>query len=125
MIDTEARTLHYTNAGHNFPILVRADGSVIRLDDGGFVLGFSADACYTQASVRLESGDRLLLFTDGIVEAEAADGSEFSDDHLVDIVRTHRGDSAWRIVDTIVARVNSFAGGHFRDDATLLAVAIR
>ena len=124
-LDTAAGTMCYTNAGHNFPILVRADGSVIRLDVGGLILGFSSEARYTQATVPLQSGDRLLLFTDGIVEAEAPDGSEFGDDPLVDLVRADRSESPWRMVDAIVARVNSFTGGHFRDDATLLAVSIR
>src|SRR5262249_41048795 len=120
-----SRTLHYTNAGHNFPILVRADRSVTRLATGGLVLGVAADAHYAQDSVTLQSGDRLVLFTDGITEAEGHDGHEFSDDRLVETVLANRSESPWRLVDAIVNRVAAFTGGVFRDDATILAVAIR
>lgn len=125
VVDTERRTLQYTNAGHNFPILVRADGSVIRLSSGGLVMGISPDAPYEQDSVRLESGDRVVLFTDGITEAEAADGSEFGDERLIDIVIANRTESPWRMVDAIVNRVSKFTGGSFRDDATIVTVAVR
>ena len=125
VLDTDGRTLQYTNAGHNFPILVRANGSVIRLGTGGLVMGISPEARYTQDSVRLESGDRIVLFTDGITEAEGPDGTEFDDDRLVETVVAHRRESAWRMVDAIINRVTAFTGGRFRDDATLLSVAIR
>jgi len=130
VVDTDARTLHYTNAGHNLPILVRADGSVVRLATGGLVLGVAGDARYAQDSVALQSGDRLGLFTDGITEAEGRSvddfsGDEFGDDRLVDTVVALRGESPWRMVDAIVNRVTDHTGGLFRDDATLLALAIR
>ena len=125
VLDTDARTLHYSNAGHNFPILVRANGSIIRLGMGGMVLGVSADASYAQEAVTLESGDRIVLFTDGITEAEGRDGDEFGDDRLLETVVSLRHESPWRMVDAIVNRVAGFTGGLFRDDATLLAVSIR
>ena len=125
VLDTDGRTLEYTNAGHNFPILVHADGSVERLGTGGLVLGVAADARYAQDSVTLRSGDRLVLFTDGITEAERRDGIDFGDDRLVETVRALRGESPWRMVDAIVNRVCEFTGGVFLDDATLFAVAIR
>jgi phosphoserine phosphatase RsbU/P len=124
VIDTTRRQLHYTNAGHNLPILVRADGTIARLDAGGMVLGVAAHAHYTQDTVALTSGDRLVLFTDGITEAEDADGQEFGDDRLLETVVTLRGETPWRIVDAIVQRVSTFTGGCFRDDATLLVVEI-
>ena len=72
-----------------------------------------------------------VVFTDpelawcGLTEAEARDGSDFGDDRLVATVLAHRDLSPWRMVDAIVDRVSDFTGGVFRDDATLLAVAIR
>ena len=125
VLDTDGRTLQYTNAGHNFPILARADGSVERLGTGGLVLGVAPDADYAQDSVTLRSGDRLVLFTDGIIEAERRDGSEFGDDRLVETVLATRRDSPRRMVDAILKSVCEYTGGVFRDDATLLAVAIR
>ena len=124
VIDTERRQLQYTNAGHNLPILVRADGTIVRLDAGGLVLGVAADARYTQGTVAISRGDRLVLFTDGITEAESADGQEFDDDRLLQTVVSLRGETPWRMVDAIVQRVSAFTGGHFRDDATLFVAAI-
>ncbi|HKE86036.1 MAG TPA: SpoIIE family protein phosphatase [Vicinamibacterales bacterium] len=125
VIDTDARTLHYSNAGHNFPILVRANGSILRLGMGGMVLGVSAAASYAEEAVTLEPGDRILLFTDGITEAEGRAGDEFGDDRLMETVVSLRHESPWRMVDAIVNRVAAFTGGLFRDDATLLAVSLR
>jgi sigma-B regulation protein RsbU (phosphoserine phosphatase) len=123
VIDTERRQLQYTNAGHNLPILVRADGTIVRLDAGGLVLGIAADARYTQGTVAISRGDRLVLFTDGITEAESADGQEFDDDRLLQTVVSLRGETPWRMVDAIVQRVSAFTGGRFRDDATLFVAA--
>jgi sigma-B regulation protein RsbU (phosphoserine phosphatase) len=124
VIDTARRQFHYTNAGHNLPILVRSDGTIARLDAGGLVLGIAADAGYTHDTISLASGDRLVFFTDGITEADAADGEEFGDDRLLETVVTLRGETPWRMVDAIVQRVSAFTGGCFRDDATLLVVSI-
>jgi sigma-B regulation protein RsbU (phosphoserine phosphatase) len=124
VIDTTHRQLQYTNAGHNLPILLRADGTIARLDTGGLVLGIAADAAYSQDTVAVASGDRLVLFTDGITEAEAADGEEFGDDRLLETVVNLRGETPWCMVDAIVQRVSTFTDGHFRDDATLVVAAI-
>ena len=78
--DTDEGTLTYANAGHYPPILVRADGRVERLAVGGPVLGVFPSADYEQGRVALESGDRLVLFTDGITEVTppGADGDNGS-----------------------------------------------
>ena len=86
VIDTAAGTLACSNAGHNPPILVHADGSVSRPATGGMVLGVLEDNAYSQAEMRLEPGDRLVLFTDGITEAGSHEGREFGDERLVDLV---------------------------------------
>ena len=64
--DSTTRCLTYSNAGHNPPAIVRADGSVVRLAAGGMVVGMIDVATYEQGEVRLDPGDRLVLFTDGI-----------------------------------------------------------
>ena len=71
-VDTALGLLTYANAGHYPPILVRADGSVERLSTGGPVLGVFADASYDQRQIPVASGDRLILFTDGITEVRPA-----------------------------------------------------
>jgi sigma-B regulation protein RsbU (phosphoserine phosphatase) len=124
VIDSTTRSLTFSNAGHNPPILVRADGSVERLSTGGMVLGVQDNAVYEQKEVRLDSGDRIVLFTDGLNEAENADGIDFGDDRLVETVVMHRGQPAAALLDAIFSRARAFTGGVFTDDATLIAVAI-
>ena len=125
VIDATTRTLTFSNAGHNPPILVRADGSVERLSTGGLVLGVQASANYQQGETRIVAGDRIVLFTDGLNEAENAAGVDFGDDQLVETVVLHRAEPASGLLDTVVARVRVFTGGRFADDATLITIAVR
>jgi sigma-B regulation protein RsbU (phosphoserine phosphatase) len=125
VIDTTTRTLTYSNAGHNPPILVRADGSVERLSTGGLVLGVKDNALYEQRETPLMAGDRLVLFTDGINEAENAAGLDFGDERLVETVVLHRDQPASGLLEKVFDRVREFTGSRFTDDATLVTVAVR
>jgi len=122
--NTSTRTLTYTNAGHNPPILARCDGSIERLTTGGMVTGIFEETMYEEDVVRLEPGDRLVLFTDGITEARSADGTEFEDDGLLRVVRSHRGDDARALVGAIFDQVAAFAGGPLQDDATVMVAVM-
>jgi sigma-B regulation protein RsbU (phosphoserine phosphatase) len=124
VVDCASRTIAFTNAGHNPPILVRADGSVERLSTGGIVLGVFEDAAYDQREIALRTGDRLVLFTDGLTEAENAEGIDFGDERLVETIVAHRHEAAETVRDTIFRRVRQFTGGAFADDATLISIAI-
>ncbi|HLG56122.1 MAG TPA: SpoIIE family protein phosphatase [Vicinamibacterales bacterium] len=124
-LDTAEKRLFCCNAGHNPPILVHADGAVSRPSAGGMVLGVFDDAAYAQAEIALRSGDRLVLFTDGITEAEGTDGEEYGDDRLVETVIRHRHESAQRLLQAVFCDVNTRSGGTFRDDATLISVAVQ
>src|SRR5688572_7767020 len=92
--DSTTRELTFANAGHNPPMLVSADGAVRRLAAGGMVLGVFEATTVEQQSVQLQPGDRLVLFTDGIVEAENAADEEFGDARLLDIVVERRSAAA-------------------------------
>ena len=123
--DADSRRLTYCNAGHNPPIVARADGSIARLDAGGMVLGAFEHTEFEDASTELRSGDRLLLFTDGITEARTADDREFGDEGLLEVLR-RRGDAvdAQGFVDAVFAGATEFAHGEFQDDATVLGMFI-
>jgi sigma-B regulation protein RsbU (phosphoserine phosphatase) len=123
--DSNTRRLTYTNAGHNPPAIVRADGSVLRLAGGGMVVGMVDAATYEQEEVALDPGDRLVLFTDGITEAESSEGLDFGDDRLLETVVRSRSLNPDRILRCLFDEVTRFAGRHLRDDATAIAVAIR
>jgi phosphoserine phosphatase RsbU/P len=120
----EGRDLVYSNAGHNPPILVRAGGTVERLDRGGIVLGLAATADYEQATVSLDPGDRLLLFTDGLTEACSAAGEEFGDDRLIALALERRSLSAKEIEAKVLGAAADFAP-KFDDDVTLVVVAAK
>jgi sigma-B regulation protein RsbU (phosphoserine phosphatase) len=122
--DLRSRTLRYANAGHNPPIVVRADGAVERLDAGGLVAGAFDDARYEGGSVTLAPGDRVCLFTDGLSEATSAAGVEVGDAALVEVVRRGRGLGAAALVDHLFADVAARVGGPCQDDATAVVLAV-
>jgi sigma-B regulation protein RsbU (phosphoserine phosphatase) len=123
VIDSDLATLTYANAGHYLPILIRADGTVERLDRGGAVLGVFPETAYEQGEVALAAGDRLILFTDGITEARNAADEEFGEERLVTIAVANRSCSAPALQARLAEAVATFAGGEFQDDATLIVLA--
>ena len=121
-LDVAKRTLTFTNAGHNPPFLMRRNGECIRLDDGGRVIAAFTDSKYTQGEIKLDHGDKLLLFTDGVTEARNASGEEFGEERLEECLRTYRGRNAAELRTIILNEVTQFCGDHFDDDAALMVV---
>jgi sigma-B regulation protein RsbU (phosphoserine phosphatase) len=118
------RRIVFSNAGHNPPLLVRNDGSVARLTDGGMVLGVFPDNAYEQSELALTSGDRLLFYTDGITEARNPAGEEYEEEKLTATACAYRALPVEAMKDAVLADVNGFTGGQFEDDATLIVVGI-
>ena len=102
---------------------MHADGSVEKLGEGGTVLGVFAEAVYQQSSVKLNAGDRLLLYTDGITEAHNPAGEEFGEDRLARVASESDATSAEALKERILQELQDFTGGTFDDDATLIVVA--
>jgi sigma-B regulation protein RsbU (phosphoserine phosphatase) len=124
VLDCEDRTLQYCNAGHLNPVLV-SGGESRMLGQGGAVLGVFPAWEYEDAKIELQSGDRLLLFTDGITEAADQDDAEFGESNIAEFAKTHAARSASELNSRLLAAVDDFCGSHFRDDATLLVIAAR
>ena len=115
--------LSYSNCGHTPPILVRADGRYAKLTTGGPPLGLLAGARYLSGEVTIAPGDLLLLFTDGVVEAESPGGIEFGADRLADLLRDERTRSCTDVIGAIVRATSEFCGNDvYADDFTLLAL---
>jgi sigma-B regulation protein RsbU (phosphoserine phosphatase) len=123
--DGATRRLTYTNAGHNPPVLVRPDGSSLRLTGGGMVLGAFETATYDEHAVTLGAGDRIVLFTDGVTDRADADDPEAGDERLLDAAVTRRNASAAAIADGIFEDLTRLANGTFDDDATVVVMAVR
>jgi sigma-B regulation protein RsbU (phosphoserine phosphatase) len=123
-IDTAVGIVSYANAGHYRPILIKQDGSVERLGEGGPVLGVFTDASYSQGHAQIASGDRLVLFTDGVTEARNDEDEEFGEDRLLAAAVTNRACSAPALEARLSQCVAEFAGDTLQDDATLIVVAV-
>jgi len=122
--DAAARVLRYANAGHNPPLLLRADGRAEWLDAGGPLLGVVADANYAEAVVPLGDGDLLVLYTDGVTEAQAPSGELFGEARLLEAVRGAAGRGPDEVQRALLAAAGAFCDGVFADDATVLVLAV-
>lgn len=122
-----AAEIQFTNAGHNFPIVLPAAGGWRYLEDGGIPLGVWPEFSYPEASARLQPGDSLLLYTDGITDARNRDGEDYGDERLQRLAaRLPRDHSAEEIIRAVVEDVSRFTGGADQaDDITLVALKTR
>jgi len=124
--DQASRTLHYSNGGHNPPLLIRpGNGQAQQLEEGGPILGILRNAEYKNAVVQLEQGDVLTLFTDGVTEQENEAGEEFSVSRLEEVVRKKEIEPAAAMVASITEAVAVFAGQKAQaDDLTVVVVKV-
>jgi sigma-B regulation protein RsbU (phosphoserine phosphatase) len=114
--DPGPRRLTYTNAGHNAPVLRRANGALEQLDIGGLPLGIQSEVVYQTATVELHAGDALIFFTDGVVEAFDEKGEEFGGRRWLDAVRTLPGSTAQASLEYLMQRVDVFVGSTRQSD---------
>ncbi|MFN7986827.1 MAG: GAF domain-containing SpoIIE family protein phosphatase [Thermoanaerobaculia bacterium] len=113
----------FSNCGHAPPLLVRADGRYTKLTTGGPPLGLLAGARYLAGEVTIDPGDLLVLFTDGVVEAEGPDGAEFGVDRLAEVVLEVRDRPSARVIAAVARATTAHTGvDHFADDFTILVL---
>ena len=122
VVDTAEKRVDFTNAGHNWPVLAHADGTCERLNSEDVVMGTVREWNYHQLSAGLRSGDRLVLFTDGITECADDEGTEFGEDRLVDLVCKNVHLPPDQLKDVILKEAECH--GNFVDDATLIVVGV-
>ena len=121
--DPFTRKLSYVNAGHNSPIIRRADGGTERLESGGLPLGITTEATFATCEVELHPGDILVLFTDGVVEAFNSAGEEFSDARWLNLVRNLPTVPANESLQFLMMSVETFVGQTRQsDDITCLVL---
>ena len=122
-LDPATGTLKYINAGHNPPIVARANGTVEQLDSGGLPLGLMGFAEYEAATVSLAQGDAIIVYSDGVSEANNLNEDEFGMDRLKEVIRTNISRPASGIRDKIESALSDFTGtAPANDDITLVIV---
>jgi phosphoserine phosphatase RsbU/P len=123
VIDSERLILHFENAGHSSPMVLRGDEATI-LTEGGTVLGLFPKSAYQDRQFALRPGDCLLLTTDGVTEAANELDEEFGNERVIVSARAARSLGAQGIRTRILDDVTRFCNGNFLDDASLMVVTV-
>ena len=124
VVDEATRTLHYVNAGHNPPMVIRPDGSIIWLTTGGAPVGLFPDSIYEEGSVQLGSGDLILAYTDGVIESLNPFHCEWGTEGLRIAATESNAKSADDMVKAIMQSMDRFSYACQTDDATLTVVRV-
>jgi sigma-B regulation protein RsbU (phosphoserine phosphatase) len=120
--DDRTRGLRYVNCGHVAPLLLRASGELETLDPTATPIGAFRHWSCTEREVCLRPGDTLLIYSDGVTEAEAPSGEDFGEERLVRCLRDSHGQPPRSLVHCIVESVSEFSHGSRYDDVTVVAV---
>jgi len=125
LLDQTHRAIHYVNAGHVPPAVVRASGAVDYLTEGGMVVGLFPSVRFERGHVRLHKGDVMVACTDGITEAADKNDEEFGRERLSELVAKHRELPAEEIVSKVLTEVDQFSrGGTHEDDRVILVIKV-
>lgn len=124
--DTGSRTLTYANAGHSPGLLFRhTERSCQWLDADGLIMGIHDNVAFEEKQLQLQSGDVLLLYTDGVTEADNGRGHLFGNERLCEILHSCHRESPQTIIDTILLRVAAFSATiPLEDDVTMLVMKV-
>ncbi len=128
-IDPQTRAMRYINAGHNYPILRHASGTIERLEIGGPPFGVPLftdnEIAYGVGRIQLEPGDLLFIFTDGVAEAVNEKGEEFGEPRIVPATLSMPAGTAAAVLNRVMTDVNTFVGyARQHDDITALVLRI-
>jgi sigma-B regulation protein RsbU (phosphoserine phosphatase) len=122
VLDSKDNRLTYCNAGHNPPVLVRANGAASELNAAGAVLGQFPDWVYEQSEVQLQTGDTLMLFTDGVVEACDREDEPLGEGCVIRIAQENRSAGAEELKTLLMQAASEHCGGRFQDDASMIVL---
>ncbi len=125
LLDQRHSVLHYVNAGHVPPAVVRSDGTVEFLCEGGMVVGLFPSVKFERGHIRLRPGDIFVACTDGITEAMDTEDNEYGRERLAETVHRERNAPAANMVEAILKDVDKFSlGGHHEDDRVILILKV-
>jgi phosphoserine phosphatase RsbU/P len=124
VFDGETRILRYVNAGHPPPMVVRRDGSVTWLENGGVPVGMFSEWTYEEGTVQLNPGEMVLVCTDGVLEAASLADEEWGVEGLRRAATEGATKCADEIVHTIFSSMDKFSQGRQTDDATVVVLRV-
>ncbi len=123
ILNHQTHDLVYVNAGHCYPLILKKNGSVDRLETGGMVMGFFDDVAYKSGHYRLEPDDLMILYTDGVSELVDSEGEEYGIDKIVEVLKENHDESVSEIRDQLVRNLTIHRGDENQfDDLTLILI---
>lgn len=123
VLNIRTHELRYANAGHQFPFHFTGEGERFELSSTGVVLGILESTTFKEESIKFESGDMLVVYSDGITDAVNVSDEEFGEQRLIDVIMDNRAQTADKLVDAIFKAVQLHSGDAPQmDDMTLLAI---
>lgn len=123
VINTVTGTLTYSNAAHPPPVLIHRTGQIEILDKGGTIIGLGGIVPFEEGEILLEKGDRVLLFTDGILDCENPDDELYGEERFYAALRSVRHKGITGLLDGIVGSITDFCQGRpFPDDISIIAI---
>ena len=126
VFDLEAGTLEYVNAGHHYPFVVRGDGTVEELREGGTLLGLVEESSYVSGRLAVHAEDMLVFYTDGVTDRGSREGEMYGAERLKEAAARNRKDPARIALYSILGEVQGWSGGlAAEDDATLVVAKVR
>lgn len=127
VLDSRKMTMTYCNAGHNYPLYLASKSEKFdSLATGGFPLGLVDDDTYQEETIELSPGDLLILYTDGLIEAQAPSGDMFELDRLESTILSHRNEPVEKLCDTLYEKALDFTEQEkLQDDFTFLAIRVK
>jgi serine phosphatase RsbU (regulator of sigma subunit) len=126
VFDLERGALEYVNAGHHYPFLVRRDGTILDLTEGGTVVGLAEESRYRRGGARLETEDLVVLYSDGVTDRGNAEGELFGVERLKEAALRNRADAARIVLYSLLGDVQGWsAGTPAEDDSTLIVAKFR
>jgi sigma-B regulation protein RsbU (phosphoserine phosphatase) len=124
VFDGTTRRLRYVNAGHNPPIVIRQNRSILRLETGGVPVGIFPSWSYEEGLVQLRSGDLIIAYTDGVTEAVDPAGEEWGDEGLRKAAEESDAQCPDDIACAIFTSMDEFSRGRQTDDATVIVARV-
>jgi len=122
-VDNKKNEITYCNAGHNNPILLSKDNKITRPDVGGLIVGIAPGVQYEDATINFDSGDILVIFSDGITEAMNKNEEEYEEERFIELIKKNKEKSAEELIKIIIKEITAYCEGQEQmDDMTLIVI---